>query len=97
MDRPIVCTLSTAELQERKTTILASLRNAVLSRTCISGGYRYEFGNRSTTFTDVCRMVELERECYRFLNFTVTETEKTIRLDLSGRPEALAVIEDLFG
>jgi len=29
MDGPIVCTLSTTELQERKMTILASLRNAV--------------------------------------------------------------------
>ena len=38
MNLPIACTLSTAELQERKATILASVRNAVLGRSRIPGG-----------------------------------------------------------
>jgi|SRR2546425_10405162 len=97
MDLPIVCTLSTAELQERKATILASVRNAELGRSRIPGGYRYEFANHSTTLRDVCRIVALERQCCRFLNFDLTENEKTIRLDVSGQPEALAIVEDLFG
>jgi hypothetical protein len=97
MDLHIACTLSTAELQERKATIFASLRNAVLGKSRITGGYRYEFANHSTTLRDVCRMVELERQCCRFLNFDLTESEKPIRLDVSGQPEALAIVEDLFG
>ncbi len=46
---------------------------------------------------DVRRMVELERQCCRFLNFDLTENAKTIRLDVSGEPEALVIVEDLFG
>ena len=42
-------------------------------------------------------MVELEQQCCRFLHFKVTENEKTIRLEVTGQPEVLAVIEDLFG
>lgn len=97
MDLPIVCTLSAAELQERKATILASVRNAVLDRTPLPAGYRYEFANHATVSRDIRRMVELEQQCCRFLNFKVSENEKTIRLEVTGQPEALAVIEDLFG
>jgi hypothetical protein len=97
MDIPIVCTLSTAELQERKTTILASLRHAVLSKTRIPDGYRYEFASHPVTSQGIARMVELERQCCQFLNFAVTERKKIVQLDVTARPEALAIIEDLFG
>jgi hypothetical protein len=60
-------------------------------------GYRYEFANDSATLRDVCRMVELERQYCRFLNFDLTENAKAIRLDVSGQPEARAIVEDLFG
>src|SRR5262245_15655344 len=59
IDVSISCTLSTTELHERKTTILASLRNAVLHKTRIPGGYRYEFASHSTTLKEVARMIEL--------------------------------------
>ena len=42
-------------------------------------------------------MADLERQCCRFLSFDVIEGEKTVWLDVTGKPEALAVIEDLFG
>lgn len=60
-------------------------------------GYRYEFANDSATLRDVCRMVELERQYCGFLNFDLTENAKAIRLDVSGQPEARAIVEDLFG
>jgi len=97
MDLPIVCTLSAAELQERKATILNSVRNAVVCRTPIPRGYRYEFSYQGTTSQDVRRLVELEQQCCRFLSFNVMENENTIRLDVTGQPVALAFIEDLFG
>src|SRR5262245_59815114 len=97
MDLSIICTLSTTELQERKTTILASLRNAVLGRTRIPAGFRYEFASHSATLQDITRMIELELQCCRFLNFAVTVSENIVQLDVTGQPEALAIIEDLFG
>jgi hypothetical protein len=97
MALPVGCTLSAEALQERKSTIRAAVRNAVLSRSRIPGGYRYEFANDSTTFRQLSRMVELERECCRFLRFGLSETGKTIRLDVSGQPEALVIVEELFG
>src|SRR5262245_59601637 len=97
MDAPILCTLSPADLQQRKTAILASLRARVIGRQPIAGGYRYEFVNEPTTFQEVSRIAELERQCCRFLSFDVVESETRVRLDVTGPPKALAVIEDLFG
>jgi hypothetical protein len=96
MELPVVCTLSAAELQERKATILDSIRNAAAGRTAIRQGYRYEFSNQGTVSQDVRRLVELEQQCCKFLGFNVTENENTIRLDVTGQPAALAIIEDLF-
>jgi hypothetical protein len=97
MDVPVVCTLSAIELQERKATILNSVRNRAAGKTPIPQGYRYEFSNHGTTLQDVRRLVELEQQCCKFLGFSLTENENTIRLDVTGQPAALAVIEDLFG
>ena len=97
MDLPIVCTLSTADLEERKDTILASVRATVIGRTSIPGGYRYEFKNDPRAMSDIHRMVELEQQCCRFLHFDLSEDEKALRLNVTGPPEALAVIGDLFG
>ena len=96
MDLPFTCTLSTTELQERKTTILASLRNAVWRRTRIPEN-RYEFESHSTTLRDVTRMIGLERQCCRFLHLAVTEGENIVQLEVTSQREALAIIEDLFG
>jgi hypothetical protein len=97
MALPIVCTLSAAELQERKATILNSIRSAVVCRTLILRGYRYEFSNHGTASQDVRRLVELEQQCCKFLAFNVTENGNTIWLDVIGQPAALGVIEELFG
>jgi hypothetical protein len=97
MDLPIICTLTPKELQERKDTVLRFLRGNVVSQTSINGGYRYEFTNRGENLQNVRHMVELERQCCGFLRFEVTNSGTAIWLDITGPPEALAVIEDLFG
>jgi len=40
---------------------------------------------------------DMDLQCSRFFNFDLTENEKTLRLDVSGQPETLAIVEDLFG
>ena len=97
MDLPIICTLTPKELQERKDTILRSIRRDVVSQTSINGGYRYEFANRPEILQNIRHMVEVEQQCCGFLRFEVSDNAETVRLEITGPPEALAVIEDLFG
>ena len=95
MDKPMISTLSTAELHERKTTILASLRRAVVGRARIPGGYRFLVPSSTTIFHEASRMVELESRSCRFLN--IRQNKNSVELDVTGSTEALAMIEDLFG
>src|SRR5262249_36538807 len=94
-DLPI-CTLTEQELRERKATILALVRDRVIRRSELPAGYRYKFANDPDTNEAIHRMVEMERQCCRFLTFELTETDKTIQLDVTGNPESIAIIGDLF-
>jgi len=42
-------------------------------------------------------LVALERQCCQFLTFNIVQTPNTIRLEVTGSPEAVAVIEEFFG
>jgi hypothetical protein len=43
MDLPVACTLTDAEMRERRATILNAIRRAVLDITPLPGGYAYRF------------------------------------------------------
>jgi len=42
-------------------------------------------------------LVELERQCCPFLTFNIIDREPVIRLEVTGSPEAISLIEDFFG
>ena len=98
MGLPIVCTLTEEELRERRRTVLEAVARAVQSITRMHDGYAYSFEPNSEVLTQLGRLVELERQCCRFLTFNIVENgRKPIRLEITGPPDALPVIEDLFG
>src|SRR6185436_3159398 len=94
MDLPIVCTLTESELQERRQTILSAARNAVLETTSIANGYTYEFALSPQILEQLARLVELERQCCRFLDFQiiVEAAAERVRLEVTGPPAAKALI-----
>ena len=99
MDFPIVCSLTESELRERRQTILDSIRQAAIDVTPIPGGYVSHFPARSEMLSELSRLVDLERQCCRFLTFkiVVEAGEQPIRLEVTGPPDAKPMIEDLFG
>jgi len=99
MDLPIICTLTEDQLRERRLTFLNSIREAVLEIISIPDGFSYRFAANPEVVAQLSDLVELERQCCRFLTFRiVTEPEEqSVRLDITGPPEAKIVIADLFG
>ena len=98
MDLPIACTLNEMELRERQRTILASVRESVLDITPTADGYAYRFKSESEILMRLSTLVDLERRCCPFLTFRiVVEPQQPIRLEITGPPEAKAVIGSLFG
>jgi hypothetical protein len=98
MDLPILCTLTAAELRERRRTILDSIRSKAVEVVPMPDGYSYRFNPSPDIFSKLCSLVEVESQCCRFLTFKlIVAPQQPITLEVSGPPEAKAVIADFFG
>jgi hypothetical protein len=99
MKIPIACTLSEAEMRDRRKTILDSVRGATRSVTVLPAGYAYYFEAKPEVIVQLARLVDLERVCCAFLTFriVVEAGSESICLEITGPPEAQAVIGEIFG
>src|SRR4030095_7907516 len=69
---PIACSLTSAELQKRRRTVLETLRGAVLEVEELADGFAYSFSAEGDRFPELAAMIELERQRCPFLQFRVT-------------------------
>jgi hypothetical protein len=99
MQPPIACTLTETEMRERRRTILDAFHGAALDVTSLPLGYAYRFEPTSEVLTQLVRLVDLERQCCPFLTFRIIieAANQPICLEITGPPEAKAVIADFFG
>jgi hypothetical protein len=83
---PIACTLSPAALQKRKDTLLSVLVERAVERQPLSDGYRLRFSSDGDVLALMTRTIDAERQCCRFLRFTMTvePADGPITLDLVG-------------
>jgi hypothetical protein len=99
MATPIACTLTESEMRERRQTMLDVVRGSTLGVTSLPLGYAYRFEPSSEVLALLGRLVDLERICCPFLTFkiVVEAAQQSICLEVTGPPEAKAVIADAFG
>lgn len=99
MELPIACTLTEAEMRERRRTILDSVCGAALDVTPLPLGFAYHFDPTSEVLAQVGRLVDLERQCCPFLAFRiiVEAGNQPLCLEVTGPLEAKAIIADFFG
>jgi hypothetical protein len=98
MDLPIICTLTEAELGERRRTMLDSIRSNAVEVVEMPGGYSYRFTPSPDIYSQLSKLVELESQCCQFLTFKlIVAPQQPITLEVSGPPEAKVVIADFFG
>jgi len=99
MELPIVCTLTKAERKERRRTTLDPIKNAGIESKELPDGYAYSFAASSELLTQLTRLVEMERQCCRFLTFriVVEAGNKHMRLEVVGTGQEKSVIAELFG
>jgi hypothetical protein len=71
-DLPIACTLTSAELQARRSTVLEKVRRAVIEVRELEHGYAYSFPSDGQCLQELASMIELERRCCPFLQFRLT-------------------------
>src|SRR5262245_25785605 len=98
-DLPIACSLTAEQLQERRRELLEPLRACVVHVESLPDGYAYVFPASSGLWMRLAQLVDLERECCRFLNFAleVSAASNTIRLVVTGGADAKPAIQEFFG
>jgi len=97
-DLPIACTLSPAALKARRNNVLNQLVNRAQEIQERPDGCRLRFTPDTGILEEIARTIDAERECCRFLQFTLTveAANGPITLDLSGPPGTREFLAGLF-
>lgn len=95
-DRPIACTLTPDALSARKAGLLARVVKQAVASEPVEDGVRLTFPAGS--FTDVAAVVDAERACCPFLQFTlvVEPGGGPLSLTLTGPPGTRDFLDALF-
>jgi hypothetical protein len=80
------CKLTTTELQQRKKTVIAELRNLVIEKIETENGFKYKFDGSDNVLDKLTEFIKTERLCCDFFvfNLTTSSDAKFTWLELSG-------------
>jgi hypothetical protein len=95
---PIACTLTDDALRARQNGLLARIASMATNKTTLTTGYRLEFPATSDALTEITAMIDAERQCCRFLRFTLTVEPNlgSIVLELTGPEGTRDFLEGLL-
>jgi len=71
-DLPMACALTSAQLQERRRTVLDKVKQAIVETKELDDGFALSFPSSGESLTELVAMVALERQCCPFLRFRIT-------------------------
>jgi hypothetical protein len=82
----LACKLTTPALQHRQATVLASLKQQVITKKELADGFAYEFAGTDAVLDELVDFIKTERQCCGFFTFqlTIQEETQTVWLALRG-------------
>ncbi|WP_447641982.1 MULTISPECIES: hypothetical protein [Chitinophagaceae] len=96
--KAFACKLSSPELQKRKSTVMAQLKNMIVEKVELSNGFSYKFKNTDATIDLLANFIKTERECCDFFNFNMfVSRDQYILMDISGAEGIKTFIHDEMG
>lgn len=80
------CKLTTPELQQRKSTVIESLRKQVIQKNELPNGYAFKFSGTDKMVDELIEFIKTERECCNFFTYTlsVKGDKSDIWLEMTG-------------
>jgi hypothetical protein len=89
------CKLTSAELQQRRTTVLASLKKKMIEKKELENGYGFRFNPSDTIIDELTEFIKTERACCDFFHFnlSVGNDSNAVWLELTGPEEAKEFIK----
>ena len=94
----IACSLTSAELQQRRSSVLEKFCSCVVEVKELQDGYAYSLSLDSISLPELAAMIELERQCCPFLRFglTVEPAGGSVWLELTGPPGTREFLGELI-
>ena len=94
---PIVCTLDPEQLNARRDVLLPGLLARADERTPLAQGYRLTYTTRPGLLEEIAGVVAQERECCRFLKFTISlePSNGPIIVEVTGPPGTREMLDAL--
>jgi len=82
----LVCKLPSAEMHQRKLTVLASLKKQVLEKKELPNGYAFKFDGSDKVIDELTEFIKTERECCSFFTFnlSISGDKSEAWLELTG-------------
>lgn len=81
----VSCKLTTPELQQRKRTVIASLKQHLLEKKELPDGFTYRFIGSDDLVNLVSEFIKTERLCCDFFNFNMAvKNDGSLWLSLTG-------------
>lgn len=73
-------------MQERKLTVLASLKKQIIERKELPNGYAFRFDGSDNVLDELTEFIKTERECCSFFTFnlSVSGDKSELWLELTG-------------
>jgi hypothetical protein len=95
---PIASELTNAELQERRATVLARIRQSVERVEEIKNGFAFFFSSDGDRLKELANLIDLERRCCTFLRFSLTVEPGggQLILAITGPQGTREFLKDLF-
>ena len=80
------CTLTSHELQERKSTVLKSLKSKLLQKKELEKGYAFQFPGTDEMLDELTEFIKTERACCSFFVFglSISGDQREVWLELTG-------------
>ena len=83
LDPPIACTLTDADLRDRRAAWL-KVGEFVIASEPIPGGLSVDFARAAGVADSLAELVRLEAECCAWMTFEIEESPTKIRLSITG-------------
>jgi hypothetical protein len=97
--KTLSCKLTSPELQERKATILTSLKKQIRERKELKNGVAFRFDGSDAMVDELMEFIKTERQCCDFFifNLSISGDKSEAWLELTGPKGAKDFIKDELG
>jgi hypothetical protein len=95
----LTCKLTSKELQQRKETIIASIKRQILEKKELESGYSYKFAGSDSVVDSLSEFIKTERLCCDFFDFglNIKGNASTAWLTITGPKGAKQFIASELG